>query len=146
MSPCLVDAVDRIARRNNWSPTWLNDAVTFHLSPLAESNRDLAAFGSFPRREEKVGLSVFVPTAHYLLALKLKALRIADFDKGAADIADIANLLRVLAITAVEAAIAILAEFFPKSAADADKQRFVLRRILSAESQGDAPQYPRKSS
>lgn len=141
--PWLSESVERIARRNNWSPTWLNDAVTFHLSAAAQPDRDLLAFGTFPRREEQVGLSVFVPTGRYLLALKLKALRVADFHKGAQDMADVASLLRVLGITQVEPAIDILAEFFPKSAADADKQRFVLKRILSAEDPNDAPEYPR---
>ena len=140
----LMDVVERIARRNDWSETWLNDAVSFHLSPLAQDHRDLTAFGSFPRREERVGLSVFVPSARYLLALKLKALRIADFHKGAQDMADVAGLLRVLRITEIQPAIDILAEFFPKSAADSGKQRFVLKRILSTEGSGDAPEYPRR--
>ncbi len=49
------------------------------------------------------------------------------------------------ASTDVEQAISVLAEYFPKSAADADKQRFVLKRILSMESPADAPRYPRTS-
>ena len=54
----LADVVERVAKANNWSREWLNDAVTFHLSPLAQAERDLTAFGSFPRKEEKVGLTV----------------------------------------------------------------------------------------
>src|SRR6185295_15749463 len=50
----LTDVVERIARQNDWSQTWLNDAVSFHLSPLAQDKRDLAVFGSFPRCEERV--------------------------------------------------------------------------------------------
>jgi hypothetical protein len=118
----LADVVERVAKANNWSREWLNDAVTFHLSPLAQAERDLTAFGSFPRKEEKVGLTVQIPSARYLLALKLKALRVADFAKGASDMEDVANLLRVLHIDEVEPAIEVLAEFFPKSGADADKQ------------------------
>jgi hypothetical protein len=38
---------------------------------------------------------------------------------------------------------AVLAEFFPRSAADADKQRFVLKRLLAGDTAIDAPQYPR---
>jgi hypothetical protein len=89
-------------------------------------------------------LTVYVPTARYMLALKLKALRVADPGKGLLDIADVANLLKVLDITEVEHAIAVLAEYFPKSAADADEQRFVLRRILSGEGPTHAPSYPRR--
>ena len=89
-----------------------------------------------------MGLTVFVPTAKYMLALKLKALRVADFDKGSKDLADTSALLRVLGIDAVEEAIGVLAAYFPNSAAHADKQRFVLKRLLSAESLDDAPRYP----
>jgi hypothetical protein len=119
--------------------------VTFHLSPLAELQRDHLPFGNFPRRAEAVGLSVFIPTARYLLGLKLKSLRISDFEKGAADMADTAHLLHVVGITEVEQAIAVLAEFFPRSAADAAKQRFVLKRLLSQELATNAPKYPRGS-
>lgn len=77
--------------------------------------------------------------------MKLKALRVSEFDSGLRDLADTAALLRVLKITEPEAAIAILAEYFPKSAIDAGKQRFVLKRLLSAESPLDAPRYPGRS-
>jgi hypothetical protein len=140
----LTDTVERIAAQNGWPSEWLNDAVTFHLSPTAQVDRDLTFFGTFPRRQEEVGLKILIPTARYLLALKLKALRVADYAKGAADMADVANLLRVLGIADVEAAIKILAEFFPKTAAAADKQRFVLKRILLEQGSGDAPRYPRR--
>jgi hypothetical protein len=139
----LSQAISAIAAENDWSATWFNDAVTFHLSPLARHDRDHVAFGTFPRRNEPVGLSVFIPTARYMLALKLKSLRISDFDKGAQDMSDTANLLKVLGLTEVEQAIEVLAEFFPKSAADADKQRFVLKRLLAGDTPNDAPQYPR---
>jgi hypothetical protein len=141
----LSDVVERIARRNRWSEHWLNDGVTFHLSALAIPARDLVAFGTYPRgHQEETGLTVFVPTARYMLALKLKALRVAESTKGAKDIDDVANLLRVLDITDAAEAISILAEFFPRSAADADKQRFVLKRILSMKAPNDAPRYPRR--
>ncbi|MEJ0073917.1 MAG: hypothetical protein WDO17_00465 [Alphaproteobacteria bacterium] len=78
-----------------------------------------------------------------MLALKLKALRVSEA-KGAGDFPDVANLLAVLGITEVEPAIEVLAEYFPKTGGDADKQRFVLKRILSMEATGDTPRYPRK--
>ena len=80
-----------------------------------------------------------------MLALKLKALRVSDFAKGSKDIDDVRNLLGVLGIAAVEPAIEILTEFFPRSGADADKQRFVLRNILSKGPVENAPRYPRRS-
>lgn len=139
----LTQIVADIAVRKGWSEHWLNDAVTFHLSPLARPERDLVSFGTFPRRGDP-GLVISVPSARYMLALKLKALRIADA-KGESDLADVANLLGVLEITDVEPAIEILAEFFPKTGGDAGKQRFVLKRILSMENTSDAPRYPRRS-
>ena len=138
----LSAVVKRIAVTNGWQEEWLNEAVTFHLSPLANPVRDLVGLGTFPRAVEQVGLTVFVPTARYMLALKLKAMRVANFDRGTKDLADIAALLRVVGITTVEEAIAVLAEFFPKSAADADKQRFVLKFLLAAEGPDHAPRYP----
>jgi hypothetical protein len=144
----LADIVRTLAQRNGWSEDWLNDGVTFHLSALAVPSRDLVSFGTFPRKsagEEKVGVTVFVPTARYMLALKLKALRVSDFAKGSKDIDDVRNLLTVLGITQIEPAIEILTEFFPRSGADADKQRFVLKNILSKGPSGDAPSYPRGS-
>jgi hypothetical protein len=138
----LSAVVARLSARNGWPEHWLNEAVTFHLSPLVNPARDLVVLGTFPRASEQVGLTVFVPTARYMLALKLKALRVANFDKGSADLADTAALLRVLGITDIEQAIGVLAEYFPKSAADADKQRFVLKRLLSGEGPTHAPRYP----
>jgi hypothetical protein len=119
----LSKAVRDIAARNHWSEEWLNDGVNFHLSTHVVPGRDLVSFGTFPRRNEKTGITVFVPTAHYMLALKLKALRVSDFAKGSKDIEDVRNLLAVLGIAEIEPAIEILTEFFPRSGADADKQR-----------------------
>ncbi|TMJ00163.1 MAG: hypothetical protein E6G97_19870 [Alphaproteobacteria bacterium] len=132
-----------LARRKGWSENWFNDAVMFHLSPLAKPHSDLVPYGTFPRLSAVVGLSICIPTARYMLALKLKALRIAE-TKGADDISDVANLLAVLGIKEVEPAIEVLAEFFPRTAQDADKQRFVLKRILSKGMSANAPSYPRR--
>jgi len=139
----LSRVVTRIAERNGWDDNWLNDAVGSFLSPIAQSQRDLVIWGTFPRAAEKIGLTVFVPTARYLLALKLKALRVAKFQKGSKDMADVAGLLRVLGIETADAAIDVLLEYYPRSTADAERARFVVRHILSSESAPDAPRYPR---
>jgi hypothetical protein len=139
----LSDVVARIATRNGWVEGWLNDAVSSFLSPLAQPGKDLLIWGTFPRAADKTGLTLFVPTARYLLALKLKALRVAKYEKGTKDLADVTGLLRVLDVKEVDAAIAILTEFFPNSAADVEKARFVLKHVLSMESHTDAPRYPR---
>jgi len=139
----LSRVVADIAERKGWSENWFNDAVTFHLSPLARPERDLVPFGTFPRLSSDVGLSICIPTARYMLALKLKALRVSE-TKGADDISDVANLLTTLGINEIEPAIDVLGEFFPKTAQDADKQRFVLKRVLSKGMSGNAPRYPGK--
>src|SRR5258705_13082183 len=36
----LSAVVESLAKEKGWSATWLNDAVTFHLSPLALADRD----------------------------------------------------------------------------------------------------------
>src|SRR5262249_54385647 len=113
------------------------------LSPHAQAQRDTIVWGTFPRGADKIGLRVFVPTARYMLALKLKALRVASFEKGTKDIDDVTGLLRVLEIKDAETAVSILKEYFPNSGADAERARFVLKHILSMESTLDAPRYPR---
>src|SRR3954447_11685212 len=40
----LTSVVAAIAREKSWSEDWLNDAVTFHLSALAELERDHLPF------------------------------------------------------------------------------------------------------
>jgi hypothetical protein len=140
----LSDVVARIAARNGWLEHWLNDAVSSFLSPHAQPSRDLVIWGTFPRKADKTGLTVFVPSARYLLALKLKALRVAKYEKGTKDLADVASLLRVLDIKQADAAIAILTEYFPNSVGDVEKARFVLKHVLSMGSPADAPSYPRR--
>jgi hypothetical protein len=84
----LIDAVAQITKRNGWSETWFNDAVSFHLSAHAQADRDLVEWRAFSRSLEQVGLTVFVPTAEHMLALKLKADRVSDFAKGSQDLSD----------------------------------------------------------
>jgi hypothetical protein len=139
----LTTSIAAIAKRNGWAEDWFNDAVSFHLSVQANAERDLIRWGTFPRNLEQVGLTVFVPSAEYMLALKLKAARVSDFAKGRQDLTDLANLLRVLGIQDVEPAIAILAKYFPTSAAHADKERFVIKYLLNQEGPAGAPSYPR---
>jgi len=122
---------NELAVRKGWSDTWFSDAVTSHFAQLARPERDRVAVGTFPRRGEP-GLVISVPSTRYMLALKLKALRISDAG-DATDICDIANLISELGISEIELAIEILTEFFPKTGRDADKQRFVLKRMLSKE-------------
>ncbi len=75
------------------------------MSALADLGGDHLEFGSFPRGGEP-GLIVYVPTAQYLLALKLKAIRVNDPLRGEQERLDILNLMRVAGIRSADEAIA----------------------------------------
>jgi hypothetical protein len=138
----LAAVVHEIATENRWQDDWFNDGVAFHLSLFADSAADHLEFGTFPRGGTEPGLVVSVPSAEYLLALKLKAARIADPLRGETERLDIINLMRVVGITTVEDAIALLGRYFPTSAASSEKQRFLLKN-MNREGGADAPKYPR---
>jgi len=138
----LTAVVDRLARENGWQDDWFNDGVAFHLSSLADRGRDHLEFGTFPRDATPPGLVVSVPSAEYLLALKLKAARVNDPVRGETERLDILNLMKVVGISSADDAIALLGRYFPVSAASSDKQRFLLRN-MNREGGVDAPKYPR---
>jgi hypothetical protein len=139
----LRQAVDKLAAQYDWQPDWFNDGVAFHLSALADLGGDHLEFGSFPP-DSAPGLIVYVPSARYLLALKLKAIRVNDPIRGEQERLDILNLMRVAGIRSVDEAIALLARYFPNSGAAAEKQRFLLK-YMNPEGAVDAPEYPRRS-
>jgi len=138
----LATVVREITEENRWREDWFNDGVAFHLSSFADRAGDHLEFGTFPRDGSPAGLVVSVPSAEYLLALKLKAFRIMDPLRGEAERLDILNLMRVVGVSTVEDAIALLGRYFPTSAASSEKQRFLLKN-MSSEGGADAPKYPR---
>ncbi|HXQ08400.1 MAG TPA: hypothetical protein VN831_27055 [Bradyrhizobium sp.] len=138
----LAAVVDEIAKENGWLDDWFNDGVAFHLSPLADRALDHLEFGTFPRDGTPPGLAVSVPSAEYLLALKLKAARVTDPLRGETERLDILNLMQVVGISTVEDAIALLGRYFPVSAASSEKQRFLLKN-MNRKGGNDAPKYPR---
>ena len=137
----LQRAVERITAETGWAEDWFNDGVAFHLSPIADHAVDHLEFGTFPRDGTAPGLVVYVPSASYLLALKLKAIRVTDPLRGEQERLDILNLMRVVGIRTVDEAIAVLARYFPVSGASAEKQRFLLKN-MNIEGALDAPKYP----
>src|ERR1700712_3763232 len=125
----LTSVVAAIAQEKGWSEDWFNDGVAFHLSPLADRAKDHLEFGTFPRDSSPPGLVVSVPTAEYLLALKLKAFRTQDALRGDVERLDILNLMDVVGISTADQAIAVLGKYFPISGASSGKQRFLLKNI-----------------
>ncbi len=85
----LQPVIDALAAENEWAVDWLNDAVSVHLSPLASNTADHAELGSFPRGAGPYGLVISVPSAKYLLALKLKAMRVLDPARGEHEASDV---------------------------------------------------------
>jgi hypothetical protein len=138
----LEKVVSELARKHHWRDDWLNDAVVLHLSSLADRATDHLEFGTFPRDSDRPGLVVSVPTAEYLLALKLKAFRILDPLRGETERLDILNLMRVAGISSIEDAVALLGRYFPMSGASSEKQQFLLKN-MKREGAADAPKYPR---
>jgi len=138
----LVAVVREITAQNHWRDDWFNDGIVFHLSAFADHAADHLEFGTFPRDGTPVGLVVSVPSAEYLLALKLKAFRIMDPLRGETERLDILNLMKVTGIATVEDAIALLGRYFPRSADSFEKQRFLLKN-MNRQGAVDAPQYPR---
>ena len=138
----LKDVVVTIGQEKGWDPDWFNDGVAFHLSPLADRAKDHLEFGTFPRDNSPTGLVVSVPTADYLLALKLKAFRTQDALRGDTERLDILNLMDVVGLSTADEAIALLGKYFPISAASSEKQRFLLKNI-DRSGKSDAPKYPR---
>jgi hypothetical protein len=138
----LATVVEIIASQNGWQHDWFNDGVAFYLSSLADRAFDHLEFGTFPRDATPPGLVVSVPSAEYLLALKLKAMRVLDPVRGESERIDILNLMKVVGISTSEQAIALLGRYFPVSAASSEKQRFLLQN-MTREGLIDAPRYPR---
>jgi len=85
--------VTAIAQEKGWSEDWFNYGVALHLSPLADRAKDHLEFGTFPRDSSPSGLVVSVPTAEYLLALKLKAFRTQDALRGDTERLDILTVV-----------------------------------------------------
>jgi hypothetical protein len=138
----LAAVVHEIAKKNDWQDNWFNDGVAFHLSALADRAADHLEFGTFPRDGSPPGLVISVPSAEYLLALKLKAARVMDPVRGETERLDILNLMQVVGISTAEEAITLLGRYFPISAASSEKRQFLLKN-MNREGGVDAPKYPR---
>jgi hypothetical protein len=114
----------QVAKELGLSEDWLNDHVKQFLAEK-EAKRRLAesAFGE--------GIRVSVPTAAYLLAMKLRACR-PPLPGYAGDYADIRFLIRKMDIASVEAAEAIHDKFFPHDVLAGAAKEVVRTAIESA--------------
>ncbi len=80
----LAVSVTTVAVEMDLEPNWLNNAVGM-FTPLHEDDTLFDISGSYPKGSTP-GLRVLVAKPHYLLAMKLQALR--SYDRGERDMAD----------------------------------------------------------
>jgi hypothetical protein len=101
-----------VAEKRGWPADWLNDGVRTYLSPLAEDEGAHELFATYPD-ESRPGLRVYVPTAEYMLAMKLMAMRIEP--AGGKDLDDILNLMEVVGLTGKSDIVEVAAKFYPEA-------------------------------
>jgi|SRR5882672_9698784 len=109
------EAAQTIAARHNWSADWFNDGVRTYLSPNVDAPDHHELLRAYPN-DSAPGVRIFVPTAEYMLAMKLMAGRI-DAASGAKDLADILNLIEVTGITSKDEIVNFAAGFYPEARA-----------------------------
>lgn len=107
-----------VAHRRSWSPDWLNDDVFPYLS---DNVSGLGEHHNFVRSypcEHEPGLRIFVPTAEYILAMKLMAMRIDD-SSAKKDRNDIVNLMAIVGLSTSQEALSFLTAFYPEAKVNA---------------------------
>jgi len=103
----LLQAVQDIADRRQWLRSWFSEAVSVYVSDV-----DATMFHRSYPSETRVGLRVYVAKPDYLLAMKLRAMRI-----GSRDEADATLLARASGMTSYVAMVDLLTHYFPKEPA-----------------------------
>jgi hypothetical protein len=106
-------AAQTIAAHRSWPRDWLNDGVRTYLSPLVDGFEQHTLFRTYPR-EETPGLRVFVPTAEYMLAMKVMALRL-DPGAGKSDLEDIPSLMQVTGMKEKSDILRFASRFYPEA-------------------------------
>ncbi len=109
-----VDQIARaIAERHGWPGDWLNDGVRTYLSPAVDAPDHHLMIGTYPS-EQTPGLRVYVPTAEYMLAMKLMAMRI-DAASDSKDLDDIVNLMQVVGIRSGKDLVDAASRYYPEA-------------------------------
>ena len=111
----IYQIADKIADEQGLSKDWLNDSVKGFMS----KNQDMRVFKNFSN------LTVHVPSASYMLAMKCLAARTG----ASKDVDDIKFLLSYLGINSVDEAIEILGKYFPPSMI-LPKTKYLLMEIM----------------
>jgi hypothetical protein len=104
----LLRAAHQVADTRGWLRSWLSEAVANYVSP----ERATSLHACYPS-EGRVGLRVFVGRPDYLLAMKLRAMRV-----GSRDEADAAMLARAAGIRDFTGMQELLTRYFPREPLD----------------------------
>ncbi len=105
----LMKAAREVAARRGWRRSWLSEAVSVYLGAPGGTT----LHGNYPSAG-RVGLRVYVAKPDYLLAMKLRAMRI-----GGRDEADAVMLAHGSNSTSFGAMMALFRKYFPKEPPDA---------------------------
>ena len=107
------DLAAQIAADRGWEENWMNDGVKGWLS----SRRDVADAGL-----NLAHLTVLVPTAHYLLAMKCMAAR---GERGSRDLDDVKFLVRWIGLRNAPEVLALVEDYYPPNQIPPKTQYFV---------------------
>lgn len=113
-------SVARVAREMELDPGWLNDAVGM-FTPLEEHETLFEAAGTYPAAGPP-GLRTFLARPHYLLAMKLQALR--SLDRGDRDMGDARALAAHLGLRDVDALSRLYVSIYGEAPAAEAQARF----------------------
>jgi hypothetical protein len=111
----LMEAAREVARRRGWRRSWLSEAVTTYLGEPGGTT----LFKSYPS-DARAGLRVYVAQPDYLLAMKLRAMRVGSRDED-----DAAMLARATNSATFEVLMDLLRRYFPKEPPDARRTAVV---------------------
>jgi hypothetical protein len=106
---------DRVGRKLGLPEDWLNQGVRRLAPPKGNPEPNLSLFGEYPRGgQTAIGLRVLVPTASYMLAMKILANRADDDeDKLKSDASDAVSLMKVTGLTTFEELVNLVKECYP---------------------------------
>jgi hypothetical protein len=106
---------DRVGKKLGLPQDWLNEGVRRLAPPLGNPRPALSLLGEYPKdAKTAIGLRVLVPTASYMLAMKILANRAEqDVSKLKSDASDAIALMKVTGLTTFDDLANLLRECYP---------------------------------
>lgn len=116
------DYIQRLAQRHQLPEDWLNSAVAQFLTPKMPDLRHIRGLGNFKN------LSVRIPTAKYLLALKAMACR-EPIGSYQGDFQDLLFLIRKMNVRSIGEIQDAIDAYYPDDVLDKERER-ILRSLI----------------